>query len=261
MGNRAIITTEAGTTGIYLHWNGGRDSVRAFLKYCEIHGFHSPDTDNYGFARLCQVIANFFGGDGLSVGIVNCGPESGRGCDNGAYIVKGWQIAGRLHYEGAEQNEYDLEEFLLELDTRQPQGMQLGEKRIKFCLAPKTNGDFATFARAEMKARSKFYDWNTVAKRAIGEQVLCRLNMRKEFTPETVKEQLYTEADSFAQSVTGKHAILALLDYTDHESRLDEYLALPLEELQERLQTRSRIAAGKISYFVGPFTRGEHIEG
>lgn len=41
MGNRAVITTSkapdvsgAKDLGIYLHWNGGRDSVEAFLKYC-----------------------------------------------------------------------------------------------------------------------------------------------------------------------------------------------------------------------------------
>ena len=74
MGNRAVITTKAGwqdkehNLGVYLHWNGGRDSVEAFLKYCELKDFRSPDKDCYGWARLCQVIGNFFGG-GLSVGI------------------------------------------------------------------------------------------------------------------------------------------------------------------------------------------------
>ena len=35
MGNRAIITTQKdfdnNGIGVYLHWNGGRDSVQAFL--------------------------------------------------------------------------------------------------------------------------------------------------------------------------------------------------------------------------------------
>lgn len=30
MGNRAVITTEEKQIGVYLHWNGGRDSVQAF---------------------------------------------------------------------------------------------------------------------------------------------------------------------------------------------------------------------------------------
>ena len=61
MGNRAIITTKDKKIGVYLHWNGGLDSVNAFLKYCELKGYRSPDSSNYGFARLCQVIGNYFG--------------------------------------------------------------------------------------------------------------------------------------------------------------------------------------------------------
>ena len=42
MGNRAVITTANewahGGIGVYLHWNGGLDSVEAFLKYCEMKG-------------------------------------------------------------------------------------------------------------------------------------------------------------------------------------------------------------------------------
>lgn len=36
MGNRAVITTTDQRIGIYLHWNGGKDSVEAFLKYCKL---------------------------------------------------------------------------------------------------------------------------------------------------------------------------------------------------------------------------------
>ena len=40
MGNRAVITTEKNFenngVGVYLHWNGGYDSVSAFLKYCGV---------------------------------------------------------------------------------------------------------------------------------------------------------------------------------------------------------------------------------
>ena len=37
MGNRAVITTKPELTevGMYLHWNGGRASVEAFLAYCK----------------------------------------------------------------------------------------------------------------------------------------------------------------------------------------------------------------------------------
>lgn len=36
MGNRAIVKPEGKDIGVYLHWNGGIDSVTAFLKYCEL---------------------------------------------------------------------------------------------------------------------------------------------------------------------------------------------------------------------------------
>lgn len=66
MGNRAVITTredwKCGGVGIYLHWNGGRDSVNAFLKYCELKGYRPPEKDCYGWASLAKVISNFFGG-------------------------------------------------------------------------------------------------------------------------------------------------------------------------------------------------------
>ena len=81
MGNRAFITDRKKEMGIYLHWNGGRDSVEAFLKYCELKGYRYPETDGYGWARLAQVIGNFFGG-GLSIGIEPRVYDPG---DNGIY--------------------------------------------------------------------------------------------------------------------------------------------------------------------------------
>ena len=53
MGNRAIIKGKGQNLGVYVHWNGGIDSVTAFLEYCKLKGYRSPDTDTYGVARLC----------------------------------------------------------------------------------------------------------------------------------------------------------------------------------------------------------------
>ena len=49
--------------------DGGRDSVETFLEYCEPHGFHSPESDGYGWAHLTQIVCNFFRTDGLSYDI------------------------------------------------------------------------------------------------------------------------------------------------------------------------------------------------
>lgn len=130
MGNRALITTrenyEKDGIAVYVHWNGGCDSVSAFLKYCELKGYRAPDEDCYGWARLCQVIGNFFGG-GLSVGIDNFSKDAGEWQDNGTYIIKGWKIVGREHYDYEEQDYYDLDEMLRAIDKRMPEKERLGE--------------------------------------------------------------------------------------------------------------------------------------
>lgn len=130
MGNRAVITTkenfENNGIGVYLHWNGGYDSVSAFLKYCDIKGYRTPDTDCYGWARLCQVIGNFFGGS-TSLGIDTVDKLDCDNYDNGVYIIKGWEIVDRKHNRYAEQMNYELEEMLLEIDKCMPEDEQIGE--------------------------------------------------------------------------------------------------------------------------------------
>lgn len=101
MGDRAIITTKADIendgTCVYLHWNGSEEWVRTYLGVCEMYGFRSPSNDpSYGYARLCQVIANAFD-SGLSVGVgpVKCMLHMAD-WDNGAYIIEGWRIKSNL---------------------------------------------------------------------------------------------------------------------------------------------------------------------
>ena len=135
MGNRAVITTKGGDRknklGVYLHWNGGRDSVEAFLKYCDMRGFRYPENDNYGWARLTQVIANFFGGD-LSIGIDICDRLDCDNWDNGVYLIEKWKIVGREDFEnGVEQDEYDLLSMVIDIDQHQPKGDQIGEEEIR----------------------------------------------------------------------------------------------------------------------------------
>lgn len=138
MGNRAVITSkenfENNGIGIYLHWNGGRDSVEAFLTYCKLKGYREPTSDCYGWARLTQVIANFFGGStSLGVDVVNrldC-----DNYDNGVYIIDGWKIVDRKYFEGKEENNYDLVELLLDIDGCQPEEEQLGPTIIEDRLA------------------------------------------------------------------------------------------------------------------------------
>lgn len=131
MGNRAVITTrqnfDNNGVGIYLHWNGGRDSVEAFLKYMKLRNFRTPDRDNYGWARLCQVIGNYFGG-GLSIGIDTVNHLDMDNWDNGVYIIQGWNIVGREFFDGTEQDHYDINEMLIDIDEAQPFKEQLGKQ-------------------------------------------------------------------------------------------------------------------------------------
>lgn len=128
MGNRAVITTredyENDGIGVYIHWNGGRDSVEPFLKYCEEKYYRAPDEDCYGYARLVQVIANFFGG-ALSIGVDRVSRLDCEG-DNGVYIIKGWKIVDRVNYNGREQDGHDFNEMLKAIDEAQPVKEQLG---------------------------------------------------------------------------------------------------------------------------------------
>lgn len=129
MGNRGIITTEERMLGLYLHWNGSRDFVEPFLAYCELKRFRPPSQDmSYGYARLAQVVGNFFGG-GLSVGVVPYTEDEEMlpGLDNGVYVIDGWAIAGRLlpgeGYKDAPV--LDMRRSLHCIDSRQPTKEQL----------------------------------------------------------------------------------------------------------------------------------------
>ena len=128
MGNRAVITTKENMDnngiGVYLHWNGGRDSVRAFLKYCELKGYRAPSEDNYGWARLCQVIGNFFGG-GSSLGIDTVNHLDCNNWDNGVYLIEGWEIVGRMYFDGEEQDYYELIEMLRGINDCMPESERI----------------------------------------------------------------------------------------------------------------------------------------
>lgn len=144
MGNRAVISTArktkatGNTIGLYLHWNGGRDSVEGFLTYCKIKGYRSPSDDCYGWACLAKVVGNFFdssGDDGLSRGIDTLNRLDCDNYDNGLYVIKGWDIVDRQYHTGGEQHGHKLEDMLLDIDKAQPEGQRLGEEKIKAWIA------------------------------------------------------------------------------------------------------------------------------
>lgn len=84
MGNRANIVLPEHKLSIYLHWNGGPESVAAFLKYAEDVGIRH---DDYYPARLMQIIGNFFGGTS-SLGISSWDGSYTDHGDNGTYVIR-----------------------------------------------------------------------------------------------------------------------------------------------------------------------------
>lgn len=127
MSNSGFIKPVDSNIGIYLHWNGGRDSVEAFLKYCELKNYRGLGQDSsYGLSRLAQVIGNYFGGS-TSIGIDDYNKVS---TDHGIYVVKGWEIVERYNYRVGEQRQHDLQEMLLDIDKAQPEKEQLGDYLI-----------------------------------------------------------------------------------------------------------------------------------
>lgn len=111
MGNRAIIIPRIPTegvpvAGIYVHWNGGAESVLAFLEVCKRRGYRDTECDPmYAMGRLCGVIHEFFGiENATSLGICvitdteweDVLGEDKYIYDNGIYVIgKDWTITER----------------------------------------------------------------------------------------------------------------------------------------------------------------------
>ena len=130
MGNRAVITTKEKQIGVYLHWNGGYDSITGFLAYCQFQGFRCPEDDNYGWARLTQIISNFFD-SGLSVGFDKYENLDCNNSDNGVYIIEDWKIIGREFHDGEEQKSYDFSEMVVEINEAQPKNIQFSLETLE----------------------------------------------------------------------------------------------------------------------------------
>ena len=116
MGNRAVISFDGcnqNSIGIYLHWNGGRDSIEAFLKAARELSCMGPQANR---ARLIQVIGTFFNG-GLSVYVDYVKNLDCDNYDNGVYIVDSntLEITGRKYFIGDEQRQHDVDEMAADI--------------------------------------------------------------------------------------------------------------------------------------------------
>lgn len=105
MGNRAVITNNS-RTSVYLHWNGGRASVEAFLDtariWCKVMGHEGEEiTDDLCMVTLHGVCKKYIGKSAYLEPSDRCDTDNG---DNGTYIINNnFEIVDRLFFSGAEE--------------------------------------------------------------------------------------------------------------------------------------------------------------
>lgn len=113
MGNRAVIALNGysdDTKGIYLHWNGGRSSIMAFLEFAKRD---QPWIKESGVDKLISGI-HCFGVSAHKVELARCGELDCDNRDNGVYIVDtaSFEIIGRVFDRNEEQMNYTLDPFV-----------------------------------------------------------------------------------------------------------------------------------------------------
>ena len=150
MGNRAVVTTEDNFNnnglGMYLHWNGGRDSIEPLLLYAKLRDIETPNS-SYFWARFAQIVGNALGGT-MSLGVDTVNHLDCDNFDNGVYIIdNNFEIVDRKYFKGQEQNEYDIVEMLEEIDKSQPEGSRL-ENSLK-----EWSGDYAELIPDSLKKK------------------------------------------------------------------------------------------------------------
>lgn len=112
MGNRAVIALDSAddkAIGIYVHWNGGRDSIDGFLMAAKEIMKGRLDDGQYSAARLVQCITTFFPGNS-SVGLDHLENLDCDNYDNGVYVIDTatLEVKVRLFYhKGEEQSSHD----------------------------------------------------------------------------------------------------------------------------------------------------------
>ena len=108
MGNRAVIQMQGQDVGIYLHYNGGLDTIKPLLDVAKEYGIRG---DDYGIARLAQMMGNFFGGT-LSIGVGTLENLDQSNSDNGTYVIDDhFNIVDRLHFDGKEQDSWNYDDM------------------------------------------------------------------------------------------------------------------------------------------------------
>jgi len=118
MGNRAVIRFNDEPSGacLYLHWNGGRDSIRGFLKAAKELGI-APRALPFG-----KMLAQFFFEvelNAIHVYLENFASADKDNFDNGVYYISDdFKIVGREFLRGAEQTTHNSNDIAAEIIAR-----------------------------------------------------------------------------------------------------------------------------------------------
>ena len=141
MGNRATViftdeSEESISPAVYLHWNGGADSIYAFLAEMDKRDIRNDQC--YECARFIHIVGDFFDQEtitGLSLGVVDSPktitPEhlstvkTDHG-DNGFYIIHRGEDGIRMKrfIEGHKDGKYFLEELTPEQIKQERESIQ-----------------------------------------------------------------------------------------------------------------------------------------
>lgn len=115
MGNRAVIALDKfdaeNGQGVYLHWNGGRDSIESFLEFVRID--HTAFIQETGVDKLLLAL-NAFGFSDNKVTVEPLGRLDCDNYDNGVYVVdtQRWVITDRVFKRYDEQKHHNQEAFV-----------------------------------------------------------------------------------------------------------------------------------------------------
>ena len=138
MGNRAFIAHQSAPNGIYLHWNGGMDSIKPLLDYCALVDPYGGFNEGVGGLVTFVTVANNMLGSSIHI---EDNSASLMLEDNGTYWVEGWEIVGREtpEYFTQEQDSHDYWDMMMAIATHQPRARQIPLKVITSEVATKDN--------------------------------------------------------------------------------------------------------------------------
>lgn len=132
MGNRAVITKLGSEKGIYLHWNGGMDSVKPIVWFAKHFIFDMEELDAINFVAKCW---------GLDPDYRNASELDCNNYDNGVYIVNNGVIIGRVYAPSKEQDSYDFDEMVDSLNSAMPKNYRKSREFVLKYLASESLKD------------------------------------------------------------------------------------------------------------------------